>query len=92
MDSLSLVEASKYMESEELKAFVNKFTKLKESEAVKMRKELVALDSLKMKGEHISKIIDILPEDSQDVSKIFNDVSLDENETQKILEIVKKYK
>ena len=92
MDSLSLVEASKHVENEELKAFINKFTKLKENEAVKMRKELEALDSLKMKGEHISKIIDVLPEDPQDVSKIFNDVSLDENETQKILEIVKKYK
>ena len=38
------------------------------------------------------KIVDLLPEDSIDINKIFTDVSLDENETNKILEVVKKYK
>ena len=47
---------------------------------------------LKLKQEHIVKIVDLLPEDALDLNKIFTDVSLDEDETTKILEIVKKYK
>jgi len=47
---------------------------------------------IKLKADHIVKVIDFLPEDASDVNKIFSDVSLDENETNKILDIVKKYK
>ena len=50
------------------------------------------LDSMKIKKEHIVKIINLLPADSSDLNKIFTDVSLDEDETNKILEIVKKYR
>jgi len=90
--ALSMAESSEYLEDEEIKAFMKKFAKLKKADAEKLREEIEKLDSIKIKNENIAKIIDLMPEDAQDIAKIFNEVSLDENETSKILEIVKKYK
>lgn len=90
--ALSLSEASEYMEESDLKGFVKKFTKLKKPDAEKLRAEIEKLDSIKIKSEHIVNIIDILPEDAQDVAKIFNEISLEQDEVAKILEIVKKYR
>lgn len=90
--SLSLAEASRFIEEEELKAFIKKFTKIKPEEASKLREEIEKLGNIKIKEEHITKIIDLLPEDTQDAAKIFTDVSLEENEISQIIEIVKKYK
>lgn len=90
--SLSLAEASKFIEEEELNAFIKKFTKIKPEEASKLRGDVEKLENIKIKEEHITKIIDLLPEDNQDISKIFTDVSLEENEISQIIEIVKKYK
>ena len=92
MKPLSLAEASEYIENTEVKGFIKKFSKMTPGDAKKMREEIEALDSIKIKSEHIVKVIDILPEDDQDVAKIFNEVNLDENEVSKIVEIVKKYK
>jgi len=92
---LSMAEAKEIAEAaenEEITNFINKFVKLKEKEAKEMRKEIEDLGMLKIKDENIVKIIDLLPEDSQDVNKIFIDVSLEEDEINKILDIVKKYK
>jgi len=89
---LSLAEASEYIEDTDLKGFIKKFTKISKKDAEKIRADIEKLDSIKIKQEHIAKIIEIIPEDAQDLAKIFNDVSLDENETSKILEIIKQYK
>jgi DNA-directed RNA polymerase subunit F len=91
-NALSLVEASEYIEDTDVKGFIKKFTKTKVDEAKKIREDIEKLENIKIKQEHIVKIIDLLPEDEQDLAKIFNEVSLDENEISKILEIVKKYK
>jgi len=79
-------------ENQELVGFINKFIKLKPKEAEELRKKIEDLSFIKVKPEHIVKIIDLLPEDTADLNKIFTDVGLDENETNKILEIVKQYK
>ena len=50
------------------------------------------MDLLKLKREHLVKIIDLLPEDSSDLNKVFTDVSLNEDENNKILELVKSSK
>ena len=100
MNPLSLAETMELVaateedseESKEIKGFLKKFTKLKVKEAKEMKKELEGLNIVKLKGEHIIKIIDILPEDAADLNKILVDVSLDEDENKKILEVVKKYK
>jgi len=44
---------------------------------------------LKLKREHVVKIVDLLPEDASDLNKIFTDVSLNEDETNNILKIIK---
>lgn len=95
MKTLSMAEAKDVLESieeQELTAHINKFTKIKADDARKMRGELEKLDLMKMKPEHVVKIIDLLPEDMSDLNKIFSEVSLDENEAKKILEIVQHYK
>ena len=76
----------------EIEAYLKKFLKTKPEAAKKIKEELEALDLLKMKREHIVKIVDLLPQDSSDLNKIFTDVSLIEDENNKILEIVKNNK
>jgi len=92
MKPLSMAESSKYIKTEELVAFIRQFSKIDNKDAAKLREEIEKLGSMKIKEEDTSKVIDILPEDAQDVAKIFTDVSLDEKEANQILEIVKKYR
>ena len=89
-EAIEILEASE--EEREIKLFIEKFTKLKIKEAKEMKSELENLSLVKVKEEHIVKIIDLMPEDASDINKIFSDVSLDENEINSILEITKKYK
>jgi len=77
---------------EEIEDFLKKFQKTKPAQAKKIKEELEKLDLLKIKREHIVKIIDMLPTDASDLNKIFSDISLNEDETNKILEIVKNSK
>ena len=74
---------------ENMEVFLKKFLKTKPEQAKKIKDGLDKLDLLKIKREHLVKIIDMLPEDASDLNKIFTDVSLNEDETNKILEIVK---
>lgn len=95
MKPLSLVEAKKLagdMENKQLEQYFKKFAKTKKTEADKLNKELEGLNNLKIKADHIIKIVDLLPEDAVDINKIFVDVSLDENEIKQILDIVKKHR
>ena len=77
---------------EEVEIYLDKFLKTDSKRAEKIREELEKIDLLKVKREHIIKIIDLLPEDASDLNKIFVDVSLNEEETNKLLEIVKNSK
>jgi len=92
---LSLIEAKELIkddeEKSELKAFLKKFAKLDLKDAKKLKEELENSGIIRVKAEHIAKIIDFLPEDASDINKIFIDTSLEENEINKIIEIVKKY-
>ncbi len=88
---LSMVESLGYIKGDdaskaEIKKFIKKFTTLKPEKAKEMRKKLESLDLMKMKPEHIAKIIDLIPKDPEDLNKIFNDIGLNEDETKKILE------
>lgn len=90
MTPLSMTEALEYMKgdddsNEEIKKFIKKFTNLKPEKAKEMRKKFEGFDLMKMKPEHIAKIIDLLPKDPESLNKIFNDVNLNEEETKKIL-------
>ena len=77
---------------EELEEFLKKFIKAKPEQAKKIKEDLEKLDMLKLKREYLVKIVDLLPKDASDLNKIFSDVSLNEDETNKILEIVKSAK
>lgn len=96
-ESISMAEAIEYVKKNEnsetdIKGFIKKFTKLSQKEAKELRKSLEKLELMKLKTENISKIIDIIPENAEDLNKIFTDVSLDENESNKILEAIKEFK
>jgi DNA-directed RNA polymerase subunit F len=88
----NIVDATEKEEDQDVKAFLKKFTKLNMKKAEELKKELVALEILKVKAENIVKIIDLLPEAASDLNKIFTEASLDENETSKLLEVIKKYR
>jgi len=93
-EALSMPEAMEYIgkaDSTDVKGFIKKFTKLNSKEAKELRKKLGDLDMMKLRTEQIVKIIDLLPENQEDLNKIV-DVSLDEDETKKILETIKEYK
>jgi len=77
---------------QEMELFLKKFLKTKPEHAKKIKEELEKLDSIKIKRDHIVKIVDMCPVDASDVNKIFIDVSLNEDEINKILEIVKSSK
>lgn len=85
----SLEDSEKKKQTEIL---IKKFSKIKPEKAEQLKKELVNLGLLKLKDEHIVKIIDLMPEDASDLNKIFTETSLNEDETNKILEVIKKYK
>lgn len=78
-------------EKENLNSYLKSFCKLSKTDADKITEELRALNNLKIRNESIVKIIDFLPKTSEDLSKIFNEVSLTEEETNAILNIVKDY-
>ena len=60
---------------EEIELYLKKFMKTKPDHAKKIKEEVEAFDSIKIKRDHIVKIVDLLPADSSDLNKIFTDVS-----------------
>jgi len=70
---------------------LKKFTGLEVKKAKELKSNLVELNLIKLKSDNISKIIDVMPETSEDLNKVFVDTSLDENESQKILDTVKQF-
>jgi DNA-directed RNA polymerase subunit F len=92
--ALSMAEAKELVSETdpETKAFIKNFTELTSNQAKEMRDKLMSLDMIKLNEKHISKIIDILPEDKEELGKILNDISLDETETTQVLDTVKQYK
>ena len=92
-ESLEYIEEQKDGEGEaDIRKLIKKFIKLKPEEAKKMRDKLDALGLIKLKPEYIAKVIDIMPEDQESINKIFTDVSLDEDETKKILDALAEFK
>lgn len=93
---LSLAEIRELLDEEknkELISFIKKFVKLTPAKAKELRKELESLNIIGLREEEIVKIIDLLPEDAEDLRKITSsEISLKQDEIQKILEIVQKYR
>ncbi|MCK5149933.1 hypothetical protein KAJ87_03335 [Candidatus Pacearchaeota archaeon] len=91
VEAVEFVKKNKDFESD-LAGFVKKFTKVSFKDSQELRKKLEGLDLMKLKSKNISKIIDILPEDAEDLNKIFVDVSLNEDETKRVLEAIKEFR
>ena len=91
---LSMAESTEYLkkDQEEIKGFIGKFTKIKPKEAKELRIKLEDFDSMKIRAFQISKVIDLLPTTPEEINKIFTDVSLNEDETKKIIDLVKQFK
>lgn len=94
---LSMTESLEYVgdkkDSEvEVRKFIKKFVKMKPEKAGEIREKLKELDLIKMKSEYVVKIIDLMPENSESLNKIFTDVSLNEDETKKILETIEEFR
>jgi len=87
IDSLKETDRSK-----DLKIFIKKFSKTTPAKAKKLNAALEALDIIKLKNSDIVKIIDIMPENAVELNKIFTEVSLDADETNKILDAIKNEK
>lgn len=77
--------------NESLSDYFKKFSKLSKADSLKLKAEILALNNMKIREEGAIKVADLIPETSEDVNKIFNDVNLNEEEVNSILSIVKKY-
>lgn len=96
-EPLSMPEITEYLDKKneneaELLSFVKKFTALSSKDAKDMKKKLEELDLMQLRDENIVKIIDVMPENAEELSKILSGVSVDDEETKKILEVVREFK
>lgn len=91
---LTLAEAAEFVpktdDKKQVIDYLRKFSIHSKEESKKLAEEIRALNNLKIKEEHIVKLIDISPKDCEDVHKVFTDVSLSEEEANAILQIFKK--
>ena len=85
-----LVKKVEGFENKQTSLYLKAFSKVKIADAKEMIEKLRALKNVKIKESHIVKVIDFMPQDAEDVNKIFSDVSLSEEEINSILQITKK--
>jgi len=78
-------------EKKQMADYLKKFSNLSKEKAEQLAEEIRGLNNLKIKEDDIVKILDFLPKDIESVNKIFTDVSLTEDESNKVLEIIGKY-
>ncbi len=91
MTPLSMSESLNYIKNPEVKAFVKSFSEIKEKKAEELRKKLTELNLIKLNEKHISKLIDFLPEEKEEVQRILPDSNLDEDETNTIISTIKEF-
>ena len=94
---LSLAESQKYIKNSEetapeVREFLNNFKKMSSKKAKELRKKIQDLKMIKIQETHISKIIDLMPQNKEELNKIFTDVNLEEDEINKILNTIKEFK
>ena len=92
---LTLAQVAEYVAKQEnanaTNDYLKEFNKRTKEESEKLAAEIRALNNIKIKEESIIKIVDLDPKDSEDINKIFTEVSLSEEEINAILAITKKY-
>jgi len=90
---INMAEAQQYLGENhaEIKSFIKKFVSLKPEKAKELREKIESLELIKLNEKHISKIIDIVPEDKDTLMRVVTDANLDENESNIILQTIKEY-
>ena len=73
LDLAEVKEMTKDLEEKkELKDYLKKFSKGSKKDAEKMMEALHKLDNLKLKEDHIIKIVDFMPQNAEELNKIFS--------------------
>lgn len=75
--------------NEELRNFMDKFETIEGKSARELREKIEKMGLMKINGEQTAKIIDLMPENREDLGKIFTDATLDESEAKRILDAVR---
>jgi len=93
-NALSMVESTEYLDGEqkELRVFIKQFVELNLKDSKELRKKLNELNLIKLDEKSISKTIDFLPMSLEEINKVFNETSLNEDETKKVIELIKEFK
>ena len=95
--ALTLAEARSYLkpstneEKNPVEDYFKAFTKLSKEDAIDLAEKIRALNNPKINEEHVIRTVDFLPKDNEDLSKIFNESVLSEEETNAILALTTKY-
>ena len=71
--------------------YLNKFAKLKDKEALKLKEDILKLNIPRLKEKQVIKIIDVMPKDIESLKLIFSadNVTIKQEDLQKILELLK---
>ncbi len=95
-EALSMQEAGKYVKEgekgEELVKFIKDFSKVKPKDAEDLKKEILGLGMMKLRKENIVKIVEVMPENQEELNKVLTSVSLSEDEAAKVLDSVKRFR
>ncbi len=75
--------------AEKIKKFSKEFIKMKAEKAKELKEKIRALGVLKLNEEHIVSLVNFMPKDAQNVMKVLEGVSLDQEEITKVLEALK---
>ncbi len=71
--------------------YLNKFSKLKDKEALKLKEDILKLNIPRLKEKQVIKIIDVMPNDIESLKLIFSadNVTIKQEDLQKMLELLK---
>lgn len=75
--------------AEKMKSFSKNFIKIDSKKAKELRESLTSLNILKLNEASIVNLVDFMPKDAQEVMKVLEGVSLDQEEIDKILGVIK---
>ena len=92
---ISLAEVKEYVkntdENKQMTDYLRKFGKLSKDKADSLIKEIKAINNPKINEIGVIKIADILPQDAEELNRLFSEVNLTEEEANAILNVVKNY-
>jgi DNA-directed RNA polymerase subunit F len=94
LEDIPKEEKEENKRAKELLSYIKKFVKTKPEQRKKLNEALHNLNIIKLNPKFISKIIDLMPEDAEDLRKIFfgEEFTLEQDEINAILETIKQNK